>query len=439
MASTYSPSLRAELIGAGDQSGTWGSTTNNNFQYIFESAIAGYQTIPIAPTSNNQVLTYTNGPTSTASADQSVYAILKLNASAVSANFNLFTPPASKTYIVWNNTAYTATFYNSSVIGNTTAAGSGIAVLPNVRVLIWSDGTNFWSSNGSTGDWNVGGDASVRGNLSVTGTTTFNGIPSGPTATAGTSTTQLATTAFVQNVAGSLGTMSTQNANAVSITGGNIDALSTLAVTGNTDCRGRLFVADGSVSAPAITFRTDGAQDTGFYHSGDGVINVACNASNVGQFTTSGFNGTATNANKLNSYNGSNNVLFGWSGGGSLTLKIDSTDFGSSLPTNITGSAGAFQGKTRLGLGITGENWFDTGAFANGAVYTNTYGYPIALSVNSAASYGGSGSIAIYVGGVLVGFNDANNGGQRVCQVFIVPTGATWQVVGNADSASMLA
>jgi microcystin-dependent protein len=37
----------------------------------------------------------------------------------------------------------------------------------------------------------------VGGNLAVTGTTTFTGIPSGPTASTGTSTTQLATTAFV--------------------------------------------------------------------------------------------------------------------------------------------------------------------------------------------------------------------------------------------------
>ena len=36
----------------------------------------------------------------------------------------------------------------------------------------------------------------VGGNLAVTGTTTFTGIPSGPTASAGTNTTQLATTAF---------------------------------------------------------------------------------------------------------------------------------------------------------------------------------------------------------------------------------------------------
>jgi microcystin-dependent protein len=42
-----------------------------------------------------------------------------------------------------------------------------------------------------------GDNFSVGGNLAVTGTTTFTGIPSGPTASAGTNTTQLATTAFV--------------------------------------------------------------------------------------------------------------------------------------------------------------------------------------------------------------------------------------------------
>jgi microcystin-dependent protein len=42
-----------------------------------------------------------------------------------------------------------------------------------------------------------GDNFTVGGNLAVTGTTTFTGIPSGPTASTGTSTTQLATTAFV--------------------------------------------------------------------------------------------------------------------------------------------------------------------------------------------------------------------------------------------------
>jgi hypothetical protein len=51
------------------------------------------------------------------------------------------------------------------------------------------------------------------------------GIPTAPTAANNVSTTQIATTAFVKNIANGLGTMSQQNANAVSITGGTIIGL----------------------------------------------------------------------------------------------------------------------------------------------------------------------------------------------------------------------
>ena len=191
MSSTYSPILRSELIGAGDQAGTWGSTTNSNFQYIFESAIAGYVAVTVSPTSNNQVLTYVNGPSANASLDQSVYGILKLNAGTLGANFNIFAPPVSKTYVVWNNTSYTATFYNSTVIGNTTAGGSGAVIPAGAKVTIWSDGVSFYGNDTAVGNFNV------AGNLTVTGTSNFVGIPTAPTAAAGTNTTQLATTAFV--------------------------------------------------------------------------------------------------------------------------------------------------------------------------------------------------------------------------------------------------
>jgi hypothetical protein len=202
MASTYSPILRTELIGDGQQPGAWGATTNSNFQYIFEAAIAGYVAVTVSPTSNNQVLTYTNGPSATASLDQSVYAILKLNAGTLGANFNIFAPPVSKTYIIWNNTSYSATFYNSTIIGNTTAAGSGITIPAGAKVWIWSDGTSFYGND------TVAGNLSISGNLTVAGTSTFtgsaslttgsiSGVVTAPTASAGTNTTQLATTAFV--------------------------------------------------------------------------------------------------------------------------------------------------------------------------------------------------------------------------------------------------
>ena len=129
MSSTYSSILRTELIGAGDQAGTWGNTTNSNFQYVFESAIAGYQAVTVSPSSSNQILTYVNGPSSASSLNQSIYAMLKLNPGTLGANFNIFAPPVSKTYLIWNNTSYSASFFNSTVIGNTTPAGSA-AVIP---------------------------------------------------------------------------------------------------------------------------------------------------------------------------------------------------------------------------------------------------------------------------------------------------------------------
>jgi hypothetical protein len=58
----------------------------------------------------------------------------------------------------------------------------------------------------------------------------FSGVPTAPTAAPGTNTAQLATTAFVTSFSSGLGTMSTQNANGVAITGGSISGITALPV-----------------------------------------------------------------------------------------------------------------------------------------------------------------------------------------------------------------
>jgi hypothetical protein len=148
--STYSPSLRVELITSGDQAGQWGNTTNDNFSYIFDAAIAGYQTVSV--TSASQAFTYNNGPVSTASLNQSVYAMLRLTTTTAAA-FSVYAPPVSKQYIIWNDNIYAATIYNSTVIGNTTAAGAGVTIAAGDKVLVFSDGTAFYTikSDGVTG------------------------------------------------------------------------------------------------------------------------------------------------------------------------------------------------------------------------------------------------------------------------------------------------
>lgn len=173
---TYSTSLRAELPTDGSQAGVWGTTTNSNLNYIFDSAVAGINTVSISSTS--QALTYTNGPTSSSALNQSIYAILKFT--GATAATSIYAPPVAKTYIINNATSYTITIYNSTVIGNTTAGGSGVAIPAGETMTIWSDGTNFTQQNTALRDVDLLGSSTA------------------PTPAAGDNSTLIATTAFVQ-------------------------------------------------------------------------------------------------------------------------------------------------------------------------------------------------------------------------------------------------
>lgn len=137
MASTYSPNLRIELIGDGEQFDSWGDTTNENLGTVLEDAIAGLVTVPV--TSADQALTIVDG-----GADQSRNAILSFT-TTTSADFNVYAPPVSKLYVIRNASAHIATIYNSTIAGNTTAAGTGVAVPAGTTMAVWSDGTNFVS------------------------------------------------------------------------------------------------------------------------------------------------------------------------------------------------------------------------------------------------------------------------------------------------------
>jgi hypothetical protein len=134
MPSTYSPNLRIELIATGEQSGTWGTTTNTNLGTLIEDAVAGYVSVSI--TSADQALTANNG-----SADQSRNMTINLT-TTTTANFNVYVPPAEKFYVVRNSSAYTATVYCSTVLGNTTAAGTGLAIPAGRETILFTDGTN---------------------------------------------------------------------------------------------------------------------------------------------------------------------------------------------------------------------------------------------------------------------------------------------------------
>jgi hypothetical protein len=258
--STYSSNLRIELITTGTQAGTWGTTTNDNLSTVLEAAIAG--SVSVTTLSTNEALTYLNGPSSTASANASVRAILTLNTST-GTNFAVYAPPVSKLYLIKNASAYTATIYNSTVIGNTTAAGSGVAIPAGKTIAVWSDGTNFVQQ------------------VTYLISPELAGTPVAPTASAGTNTTQIATTAFVQaaTTALGLGTMSTQNANNVAITGGTVAGTtnsSNTFTTGNS-IQGLLEKATITASAPSSTTNFDVQTQSVQYYTSNASTNFTLN------------------------------------------------------------------------------------------------------------------------------------------------------------------
>lgn len=136
MPSSYSPNLRLELIGAGEQAGTWGTTTNTNLGTLIEPAIAG--AVSVSVTSANQALTAASG-----AADQSRAAMIRLT-TTTTAPFAVYAPPVPKLYVVSNESAYQATIYNSTTLGNTTAAGAGVIVPAGKSIAVWSNGTTFY-------------------------------------------------------------------------------------------------------------------------------------------------------------------------------------------------------------------------------------------------------------------------------------------------------
>ena len=130
MSSTFS-SLKFELIGSGEQSGTWGTTTNTNIGTAIEQAIVGMATLEAADfTANVCTLTLAN----TNAAQDARALCLKIDAAALSAASIINVPAIQKPYLVINAAAHAVTV---KVSGQT-----GVAVPAGSRTVVYNDGTD---------------------------------------------------------------------------------------------------------------------------------------------------------------------------------------------------------------------------------------------------------------------------------------------------------
>lgn len=399
MASTYSPDLRIELIGTGDQAGVWGNTTNDNLSNIIETAIAGVQAITIG--SAAQALTANYGAT-----DEARYAGLQLNSASTA--FTLYAPPCAKQYVIYNNTSYTATIKNGDAIGSTTPAGSGVDIPAGKMATVWSDATNFYYQNTYLGAPTISNPTVTTGSFDTPALTTPKVITSINDTNGNELINVTATASAVNEI--TLANAAASGAPTITASGNDTDISLSL------NAKGTGTVNIGSV--PIVT--TTGTQtltnktlttpkigtsilDT----NGNELIAFTVASSAVNELTIS--NAATTGTPSIFATGNDTNIDFVLSGKGSGVVKVP-VGVGYSEVVSLTGTQ-TLTNKTLTSptmttpiLGTPQSGNFSTGSFTWPTFNQNTSGTAAGLSATLVVGSGGTGTTTTPVsGGIAYG------------------------------------
>ena len=135
--STYSTGLRIELQVTGQNSGTWGTITNNTFSQVFEYAISGVYAVPAITTGTSTTLTNADGPQTQANNQARQNQLLF--SGTVSTTHTVQFPATQKTYGIYNNISGGADI--SARLG---ATGNTVTITNGKYRLVSTDGTNWY-------------------------------------------------------------------------------------------------------------------------------------------------------------------------------------------------------------------------------------------------------------------------------------------------------
>jgi len=264
MASTYSP-LKIELIATGEQSGTWGTTTNTNLGTALEEAITGSADVSFS--SADVTLTLTNTNASQAGRN------LRLNLTGTSGGArNLILGSGmqiEKLYLINNGLADAVTVQNTT--------GTGIAVPAGKSMFVFNNGTDVVDAVTHLTSLTLGSALPVASGGS--GATTLTGVLKGN----GTSAFTAGNVNLTSEVTGTL-----------PIANGGTGSTSTTFVNLAANVTGTLPVANGGTGI--TSFGTGVATALGQNVTGSGGIALATSPS----FTTPTLGAaTATSVNKV--------------------------------------------------------------------------------------------------------------------------------------------
>ena len=419
--STYSTNLRLELIGTGEQQGSWGNTTNTNLGTLLEQAIGGYEAITVSNVSDT-TLTTANG-----SADQARNMTLNLTGT-ITATRNVICPAIEKVYIVKNATSggFAVTF---KVSGQT-----GVSIPNGATYVLYVDGVDVRQATGSvvsggTGTTTSTGSGSVVLSTSPALTTPNLGTPSAATLTNATGlplTTGVTGTLPVANGGTGVTTSTGSGANVLStspvLTTPNLGTPSAATLTNatglplTTGVTGTLPVTNGGTGVTTSTGTGANVLSASPALTGTPTSPTAANGTNTTQIATTAFVQTAVGSlggvpsGSVSAYAGSS-APSGWllcsggavsratyaalfaiigttygAGDGSTTFNLPDLrgrvaagvdNMGGSAANRITAAGSGITGTT---LGASGGSETHTLTEAQLAAHTHTYSNKIAAT-----------------------------------------------------------
>lgn len=391
MVSTFSPNLRIELIATGEQSGSWGDTTNINLGAVLEQAIGGVVSVAHNNTDTFTLTTVDGG------VDQA-RSMTVVVTGTLTADRPVIVPSVNKLYVFRNSTT------GGFNITPQPSGGTGPAIGPGESRVLYTDGTNAV----------VAEDGVV------------------PLTRGGTG----ATTAADARTALGLGSIATQDASAIAITGGTMDGVT---ITGGS------IAGDGSSLTNVNASQLDGLSSSQFLRS-DTSDTMSGNLVVTGSVTANTFSGNGASVTNVNA-----STLGGISSGN--FVRSDTSDTMNGTYT-ITGDLTVSGGDITVGQNGGGDSdihfyddnsnttrtlrWDDSANFFSAEDNSGTF-WPIAMfstsSSNTTTSFPVGQVVMVGTGGTLINtgasYTVRNPGGSGYSNSSGSVMSGTWRARGS--------
>lgn len=373
MASTYSTNLAIELIGNGEQAGTWGTATNNNLGTLLEQAISGYVTQ--ACTGGTDTLTIPNGASGVA---RNMFIELTGTGGGT-----VVVPANKKLYFIYNNCS-------SGAVTVKVTGLTGVSVPNAAKMVLVSNGTDIVSAvsyfaalsagsatlttplavtSGGTGSATVTANNVIIGNSGGTG---FSSVAPGTTGNVLTSNGTIWTSAAAAGAvssfsAGTTGfTPSTGTTGAVTLAGtliaanggtgltspgtsGNVLTSNGSAWTSSSGSRVTLATAQASTSGTSIDFTSIPAgvkritvMFTGVSTNGTSALQIQIGDSGgveITGYTSSASTGSSANANSSTGFMSTPSVSASATVDGAINLFLANSSAYSWVASGVLGSS----------------------------------------------------------------------------------------------------